>query len=103
MKRCVRPQTTAFLAVSRAVLLRDFLAAKGVTIEAVGTSNGTTKAVTRGMSDEAVAVAKPYWSLAGCSIDFINAQLEKHGHGPFTRQQLIYKLGKRGTYKDRDE
>lgn len=82
--------------------IREFLAEQGVNIEAVGTSNGATKAKVRGMSDEAAAIAKPYWVLPGCSIDFINAQLEKEGHGPFTRQQMIYKLGNRGTYKDRD-
>lgn len=83
--------------------IREFLAEKGVKIEVVGTSNGTKKAKVRGMSDEAAAIAKPYWVLPGCSIDFINDQLEKQGHGPFTRQQMIYKLGNRGTYKDRDE
>lgn len=82
--------------------IREFIEAAGATIEAVGVSNGHKKATVRGMSDEAKAIARPYWVLPGCSIDFINAQLEKAGHGPFTRQQLIYALGKRGTYKDRD-
>lgn len=83
--------------------IREYLAENGVNIEAVGTSNGTKKARVRGMSDEAAKIAEPYWRLPGCSIDFINARLEEQGHGPFTRQQMIYKMGNRGTYKERDE
>jgi len=81
--------------------IREHFAALGVTIEAVGTPNGPKKATVRGMSDKAVAIAKHFWGLPGCSIDFINDQLERHGHGPFTRQQMIFKMGNRGTYKAR--
>ena len=39
--------------------IREFIAAQGASIEAVGTSNGTKKAKVGGMSDEAVAIGRP--------------------------------------------
>ena len=78
--------------------IRDFIETAGATVEQLQAATEPKKAAQRGMTNEAKEVAKPYWHLPGCSIDFINDRLADKGMGgPYTRQQFIYALGKRGT------
>lgn len=78
--------------------IRAFIEAAGATIEQLRVTTEPKKAAQRGMADGAKEVARPYWHLPGCSINFINDRLADKGlGGPYTRQQFIYALGKRGT------
>lgn len=76
--------------------LKTALAALGVTIEVDPHRAAKPKQPTpRGMSDEAVALAKIYWPHSQYSIEYILDRLADKGFGPFTRNQLNYKLGPR--------
>lgn len=55
----------------------------------------------RGMSDAAKAEALPMWrEPTKFSVEYVQAHLERLGHGTFSRNQLNYALGRRTPNKD---